>query len=222
MSSKTKKSVEDTYQKHDQKEHIKLRPDTYIGSTKTTGDHTMWLLDKESGLMRKRNPLYNPGMYKIADEIIVNAMDQSTMDPLLNQISITINKEEGYISVFNTGKGVPAVIHKKHNVYVPELIFANLLSSSNYDDTEERKTGGRNGYGAKLAVIFSTRVEIETVDIENHKEYKQVFENNMDKINKPEIKSNKSKVPVRNSQNGHLRFPRFRKFSKFQILRYEK
>ena len=167
MGPKPKKTVEETYQKHEQKEHILLRPDTYIGSTVITQEQPMWLLNHETELMEKRNPKFNPGLYKIADEIIVNAIDQSTLDPLLNQIKISINKEEGYISVFNSGKGVPVVIHGKHNIYVPELIFANLLSSSNYDDTEQRKTGGRNGYGAKLAVIFSTKVEIETVDIEN-------------------------------------------------------
>jgi DNA topoisomerase-2 len=29
---------------------------------------------------------------------------------------------------------------------VPEMIFGNLLTSSNYDDNEKRTTGGRNGY----------------------------------------------------------------------------
>ena len=210
MGPKPKKTVEETYQKHEQKEHILLRPDTYIGSTVITQEQPMWLLNHETELMEKRNPKFNPGLYKIADEIIVNAIDQSTLDPLLNQIKISINKEEGYISVFNSGKGVPVVIHGKHNIYVPELIFANLLSSSNYDDTEQRKTGGRNGYGAKLAVIFSTKVEIETVDIENHKKYKQTFENNMNKINPPEIKSNSSKT-------GYFKFTFWPDFKRFGI-----
>ena len=39
-------------------------------------------------------------------------------------------------------------------IYVPELIFGHLLTSSNYDDDEKKTTGGRNGYGAKLANIF--------------------------------------------------------------------
>ena len=60
------------------------------------------------------------------------------------------------ISVWNNGKGIPITIHKEHKIYVPELILGNLLTSSNYDDTEKKTTGGRNGFGAKLANVFST------------------------------------------------------------------
>lgn len=35
-------------------------------------------------------------------------------------------------------------------------------------------TGGRNGYGAKLANIFSTRFMVETCDGSRQKRYKQV------------------------------------------------
>lgn len=49
-------------------------------------------------------------------------------------------------------------------VYVPELIFGHLLTSSNYNDSDKKVTGGRNGYGAKLANIFSTEFVVETCD----------------------------------------------------------
>ncbi len=55
-------------------------------------------------------------------------------------------------------------MHGTYNVFVPELIFGHLLTSSNYDDTERKVTGGRNGYGAKLANIFSNHFEIEAAD----------------------------------------------------------
>ena len=42
---------------------------------------------------------------------------------------------------------------------IPQLIFGELLTSSNYDDSKKRTTGGRNGYGAKLANIFSTKFD---------------------------------------------------------------
>ena len=38
------------------------------------------------------------------------------------------------------GRGVPIVVHKEHHIFVPELIFGHLLTSSNYDD-DERKGG---------------------------------------------------------------------------------
>lgn len=64
----------------------------------------------------------------------------------------------------NDGEGIPIEVHKEHGVYVPELIFGHLLTSDNYDDSEQRVTGGRNGYGAKLTNIFSTKFTIECAD----------------------------------------------------------
>ena len=40
-------------------------------------------------------------------------------------------------------RGYPVVKHAEHGVYVPELIFDYLLTSSNYDDTRKKVTGGR-------------------------------------------------------------------------------
>jgi DNA topoisomerase-2 len=41
----------------------------------------------------------------------------------MNLIKVEINIENGYISVWNNGKGIPIEIHKEHKCYVPELIF---------------------------------------------------------------------------------------------------
>merc|ERR1719316_2279110 len=100
-------------------------------------------------------------------------------DKTMDMIEVTIDKEKGCISVLNNGKGVPVVIHKEHECYVPELIFGQLLTSDNYDDAERKVTGGRNGYGAKLANVFSRKFIIETIDKSAEKKYTQVFENNM-------------------------------------------
>ena len=65
-------------------------------------------------------------------------------------------------------------MHAKEKLYVPELIFGTLLTSSNYDDEERKVTGGRNGYGAKLCNIFSTEFTIETACSESGRMFKQV------------------------------------------------
>ena len=75
-------------------------------------------------------------------------------------------------------------MHKEEKVYVPELIFGHLLAGSNFDDTEERMGGGRNGLGAKLTNIFSTKFVVETAD--GKKKYKQVFKDNMEESKKGE------------------------------------
>ena len=87
------------------------------------------------------------------------------------------------------GKGIPVETHNEENVWVPELIFGHLLTSSNYDDSEKKVTGGRNGYGAKLANIFSSEFTVETTDSSVGKRYRQTFKNNMSVTEKPKITS---------------------------------
>ncbi|OMH85453.1 DNA topoisomerase 2 [Zancudomyces culisetae] len=180
------KAVEEIYQKKSQLEHILLRPDTYIGSVEPV-EEQMWVYNKETERMERKMIKYTPGLYKIVDEILVNAADNKIRDPDMDFIKVTINQEEGEISVQNDGKGIPVEIHGTEKVYVPEMIFGHLLTSSNYNDDEKKVTGGRNGYGAKLCNIFSTEFIIETADLAQGKKYKQVFKDNMSIIGKPSI-----------------------------------
>lgn len=166
------KTIEEMYQKKSQLEHILLRPDTYIGSIEM---HTQTLWVYENDEMVHRNVSYVPGLYKIFDEILVNAADNKQRDPSMDSVKVTIDVEQNCISVYNSGDGVPVEIHQEEKVYVPELIFGHLLTSSNYDDTVKKTTGGRNGYGAKLTNIFSTEFVIETADGKRLKKYKQVY-----------------------------------------------
>lgn len=119
-----------------------------------------------------RDISYVPGFYKIFDEILVNAADNKQRDPSMDVLKVVIDKENGVISVHNNGKGIPIEIHAVEKVYVPELIFGHLLTSSNYDDNDRKVTGGRNGYGAKLCNIFSTEFIVETADKVSGRKYK--------------------------------------------------
>jgi DNA topoisomerase-2 len=47
-------------------------------------------------------------------------------------------QETNTIKVWNNGDGIPVEMHKEEGVYVPELIFGHLLTSSNYNDTEKK------------------------------------------------------------------------------------
>lgn len=177
-------SVERIYQKKSQLEHILLRPDTYIGSVEL---HTtnMYVLDEELTKMVQREISYVPGLYKIFDEILVNAADNKQRDSKMNTIKIDIDSENNKVKIWNNGKGIPVVEHKTEKMYVPTMIFGHLLTSSNYDDSEKKVTGGRNGYGAKLCNIFSTKFIVETSCQEYKRAFKQTWTNNMMKASDP-------------------------------------
>ncbi|KAJ2850724.1 DNA topoisomerase 2 [Coemansia brasiliensis] len=185
-------SVEEIYQKKTPVEHVLLRPDTYIGSVEPIDDE-MWVLNSEKTRMVKRKLHYTPGLYKIVDEILVNAADNRSRDSSMKKIEVTIDQAEGVISILNDGKGIPVELHRDQNVYVPELIFGHLLTSSNYNDNQEKTTGGRNGYGAKLCNIFSREFIVETADANTQKKYVQVFTDNMKNMGKPKITKHSTK-----------------------------
>nr|NVI79321.1 topoisomerase 2 [Cucujiformia] len=118
----------------------------------------------------------------------VNAADNKQRDPKMDVIKIEINAAANIISVYNNGKGIPVTMHKDENMFVPTMIFGHLLTSSNYNDEEEKVTGGRNGYGAKLCNIFSTKFTVETASREYKKQFKQTWGGNMKKASDPKIK----------------------------------
>ena len=153
----------------------------------------MWVYDAAKERMAYRDTSYVPGFYKIFDEILVNAADNKVRDPTMDTLKVTIDKEAGTISIWNNGQGIPIEVHEKEQVYIPELIFGNLLTSSNYDDDEAKITGGRNGFGAKLTNIYSTEFIVETADKQHELKYKQVFSKHMHEKDKPKITKNSRK-----------------------------
>merc|ERR1719359_2556696 len=185
------KSIEQIYQKKTQLEHILLRPDTYVGSCEAQ-EQDLWVFDSVQSRMVHRTIKYVPALYKIFDEILVNAADNYMRDPKgMDAIKVDINVKAGTISIWNNGKGLPVVIHKEHEVYIPELVFGHLLTSDNYNDTDLKVVGGRNGYGAKLANIFSLEFTLETAD--GSKKYKNVWNQNMTKKGKEQITNTREK-----------------------------
>jgi DNA topoisomerase-2 len=176
--------LEKIYQKKTQLEHILLRPDSYIGSTECRQEQ-IWVLADEKTIESRRIE-YCPGLYKIFDEILVNAADNYQRDRRMSRIEVDIERD-GNIRILNDGKSIPVAIHNEHKVYVAEMIFGHLLTSSNYEDNVKKIVGGRNGYGAKLANIFSKKFEVKTGDASSRKQLFISWSNNMSKMVGPEI-----------------------------------
>jgi len=193
----------DVQQKTD-KQHILDNPDTYIGSVENINSD-MWVLEnltEESKIIQK-NISYIPGLFKLFDEGIVNCRDHairmktkvdSNIENALavTHIDITID-DSGIITMVNDGNGMDIAQHPEHKTWIPELIFAHLRTSTNYDKTEKKIVGGKNGFGFKLVLIWSTYGFIETVDHIRGLKYQQEFKDNLDVICPPIITKCKSK-----------------------------
>lgn len=192
-------TLADNYKRLSHRDHILELPDTYIGSIETHEEHR-WIYNAELGKMTHRAVQFNPGFYKLFDEIMVNARDalvrsQTEKDRSpVKHIEVSVMQKENSltISVENDGDGIPVAEHKEYKVWVPELIFGHLLTSGNYNKEEEKIVGGKNGYGAKLANIFSNSFTVETRDPRAGMKYAQTWTDHMSKCSKPSVAKDKS------------------------------
>lgn len=185
ISNVVEKNSEETYKKRSLHEHILQEPDMFIGSMKLD-NLNMHVYDDVTNKIIKKQINIPLGLYKIIDEIILNALDQSYRTDTCTTIKVNLNKEIGEISVWNDGLNIPIEIHKNHNIYIPELIFGNLFASENY----KKNIGGKNGFGAKTTNIYSSEFNVEISDQERGKIYKQKFTKNAYEIHEPIIYDN--------------------------------
>ena len=185
-------TLEQTYQKKSDKQHVLDNPDTYIGSIENV-ETDEFNLQSEPLKMKQEKFHLIPGLYKLFDEGIVNCRDHAIRmsqkkEKDANQVSyISVEINQNTITLTNDGDGIDVAMHPEHKLWIPEMIFGHLRTSTNYDKTEKKIVGGKNGFGFKLVLIWSTWGQIETVDHRRKLKYIQTFEKNLDVIHPPKV-----------------------------------
>ena len=185
------KKLAKQYQSMTALEHIEKKPDTYIGAIEED-EMKGWTLDNTNNFKYK-SIRWVPGLYKCFDEAIVNARDHAIRMSLIKEkkkhlvknIEITCN--DGIVEIMNDGNGIDIAKHPKDKLWIPEMIFMHLRTSTNYDDEEKKLVGGKNGFGIKLVFVFAEWGEIETVDHIRKLKYTQRVEKNLRIIHPPKI-----------------------------------
>jgi DNA topoisomerase II len=209
MTTDTKQSISKKYQKLTDREHVLHNSDTYIGSIEKVQEEQYVMAPVSIGEAYERiireQITYIPGLYKLFDEAIVNCRDHSVRcqqkisDGDENTKPVTYIKvffgEDGSITVENDGNGIDVIEHPEHKLWVPEMIFGHLRTGTNYDKSEKKIVGGKNGFGVKLIFIWSTQGSIETIDHIRGLKYTQEFKNNLETICKPSITKTKTTKP---------------------------
>ena len=212
MSSVTEsQELSQKYQKKTDKQHVLDNPDTYTGTMDMT-DYDTYVYNDATNTIEAKHISIIPGLYKLFDEGVVNCRDHCVRMQALAQaqvaqaqaatqapadtdkkpmpvtyIDISIS-EDGTITMTNDGNGIDIAKHPEEDIWIPEMIFGHLRTSTNYDKTQKKITGGKNGFGFKLVLIWSKYGKIETVDHTRGLIYTQEFEDNLNIIKPPVIK----------------------------------
>ncbi len=182
-----------TYKSLKFREHVRIRPDMYIGSNLST-ENTLWVWDAATSNLVNKQLFYPIALYNICDEIILNALDHCLRTANLRgknkctQIYLSITPE-GEVTCFNNGEGI--VVEKTdEGIYIPEMIFTKEMSGSNFDN-DSQETIGMNGIGSKATNIMSKVFVVETLDLKNKKHYVQEVHGGCLDIHPPVIKAGK-------------------------------
>lgn len=195
MSKKDNSDEKTQYSCLDPVEHVLLRPGMYIGSI-IPSKKEFYSVDSMK-IVKKEN-IINEGLHRIFLEILNNSIDNvwrsSTSSTPVTKIKVKIDRETGTITIFNDGKTIPIEINEETGLYNPEMLFGKLMSGSNFDDSQDRKTSGTNGVGSSVCNIFSKSFEVEIFDNHTKNKYVQSWTDNMKHVTKPKITSPKTKT----------------------------
>lgn len=163
------------YKKLSEVEHVLARPGMYLGSVTNSEAQTWVLGEKDKSVMVEETLTWNPGLLKMFDEIASNAADEHLRSGNIKNIWVNVYPMTGEIVVRDDG-GIPVQKHPDYGIYIPEMIFSEFRTGSNFSD-EERATAGLNGLGSKLTSVFSKEFKVDTSDGKNR--FVQVFRNNL-------------------------------------------
>ena len=188
-SSNSNADIQNRYKKLDEIDHVLARPGMYVGSIKNELKD-FFLYDPDEGKLTTCETEYCPALLKLVDEVISNSCDEYRRKTNMGLTEVEVSIDSNGTFVCRDNGGIPVVLHKEENMYIPAMIFSQLRTSSNYDDSDARTGIGLNGLGAKLSAIFTTEFIVETAD--RKKSFKESWSNNLRTPNNDqEIKSSK-------------------------------
>ena len=213
------------YEKKSLHDQILLRPDTYIGSVKRTlTSEPVYYFDETTKRFNKGFLQLSDGLIRLFIEVISNAIDNvwRSKEFGIPVKFIKIQITPTTISVWNDGRNIPTGLHPTEKVYTPEMIFGHLLTSSNYNDSEERKTSGKNGLGVKLSSAFSTSFKINIYNKEEGVLYTQEWSNNMKICNPPKLAKRGFPKTIMEGSNGFTEVTFSPDFARFGLTEFDR
>ncbi len=172
------------------REHIRQRPAMYIGGVDLAESMEYVLEDNKMVL---KSVSYVPGLIKIINELIDNAVDVAIKSDFTSGTTISVNMNETTISVEDNGSGIP--IQKVDGHFLPELCWNHARAGSNFDDDENRTQMGMNGVGSYATACFSKKFVGETND--GSKGYQITIKNGAESFTETDEHKGKSKQGTR-------------------------
>lgn len=159
-------------------EHVLKRPSMYIGAIDETEVSDFVIADES---ITYQTVKYIPGLIKIIDEIIANAIDESIRHDFKVATTIKVYVEDNKVSVEDDGNGIPIIKEAKTDQWMPVCAWGMAKAGANFNNDESRTTIGLNGVGSFATNVFSTKFIGETCD--RSKKLRVTFKKNATELN---------------------------------------
>ncbi len=152
---------DNTIVKLSDREHVLLRPSMYVGGVD--------LVEKEeyvltNGKFEFQKLKFVPGLIKITNEIIDNAVDEAVRTNFQYGNRIDVAMTDSSVEIRDNGRGIPVVKIGDTEHYAPVVAFCEARAGSNFSNDDERSTIGMNGFVSFARNVFSKVFKATTSD----------------------------------------------------------